>query len=420
MASEQKEGQFAVSSNCEAGAPPPADKFEDLVEGLLRFIWRFAVTAVSFVFIPRSATRRSVNPSQARTYVSPLTFVAICSALLPSIVSLVMSLRPTGKLAEKVQSILQTWHFSLSDLAETSIPGIAVIFLGSWTFGKIFFLPGQGRQRFQSLACYAWGGQCIIVILAFALEFCADFWKNGLLMRTLPWLLLYGFLAPSIIVLLGAGTLYHSTGRFRVGVLRYFAIGFFSLVLTVTFLSAGTLTAVTLNTLRETKPTAPTAIRIPYVSAVVEQNSPDVILLVVVVLNNNSDREFLVRPKYVYFSIQDEGQRLSQPNGQQKPVAGHVSEVLDLGGRVIPVAILRPKTTDTVQCRTVFHPVNKSVLTGWGKLHFYFLLKDIMGSFVQVQTDWKINLSIEGLQELEPYTATDAMVEKRLQQSQKH
>lgn len=198
MSSEKEEEQSGsrTSSDCEAAPYPSENKFEDIVDSLLRFVWRFALTAVSFVLIPRSATRRSINLSQARTYVSPLTFVAVCSALLTIIVSpLIMSPSPRDspssgsfpgegvrildEMFERFVCTLETLEtqFSLVDAATRSIPGIAVIFLGSWTFGRIFFRQGQGHQRFQNLACYAWGSQCIIMIMALALGLCAASWS---------------------------------------------------------------------------------------------------------------------------------------------------------------------------------------------------------------------------------------------------
>jgi hypothetical protein len=419
MGSEQKEEQsgFRASSDREAAAHPSEDKFEDIVDSLLRFVWRFALTVVSFVLIPRSATRRSINPSQVRTYVSPLTFMAICSALLTIIASSLI-IRPSPRdsrtsefFPEKIRSTLETLEtqFSLVDAAATSIPGIAVIFLGSWIFGKMFFRQGQGRQRFQNLACYAWGSQCIIIIVALALQLCAQQeWR--VINRVVPWVFLYGLLAPSIILLLGAGALHDTIGRRAVGILRYFAIGFFSLILTVTFIPAATLTAVAREELRKLREprvstndsSAPGGrsawrVRIPYVSAVVEQNSPDVVVLIALVLNNNSDQEFLLSPKGIDVHIR------SQPVGAVKWNDSHgvASEISDGGGRVIPVAVLRPKTTEAIQSRIVFHQTNESVFTGKNLLCFVIHLTDISGRPFWVSDCREINLRVEGLQVLQ-------------------
>jgi hypothetical protein len=413
MASEQKEEQseLSPSSDDNTAAYPPEDKFEDIVDSLLRFVWRFALTVVSFVLVPRSATRRSINPSEARAYVSPLTFMAVCSALLTIIASsLIMSpsprVSPSSGLFEKFRGTLQTLEtqFSLVAAAATSIPGIAVIFLGSLIFGKMFFREGQGRQRFQNLACYAWGSQCVIIIVVLALVLCAQSWKAWHAVNyAVPWVFLYGLLAPSIILLLGAGALYDTIGRRAVGLLRYFAIGFFSLILTVTFLPTATLTAIALEELRKlgeptvstsdsSEPDAPSTrrVRIPYVSAVVEQNSPDVIVLTAVALNNNSDQEFLLSPKAIDV-------RILGPHGG----AGVASEILDSGGRVIPVAVLRPKTTEAIQSRIVFHQGNESVFTGRNRLFLVIHLTDILGRRYLVSDYREINLSVEGLQVLQ-------------------
>jgi hypothetical protein len=412
MGSEQKEEQsgFRASSDHEAAAYPSEDKFEDIVDSLLRFVWRFALTVVSFVLVPRSATRRSINHSQGRTYVSPLTFVAICSALLTIIASsLQISPSPrdsptSGFLPEEFLSTLATLEtqFSLVDAAATSIPGIAVIFLGSWTFGKMFFRQGQGRQRFQNLACYAWGSQCIIIIVALALVECARSWKEwrAVINHAVPWVFLYGLLAPSIILLLGAGALYDTIGRRAVGILRYFAIGFFSLILTVSFIPAATLTAVAHDELRKLReprvstigssaPDAPSTrrVRIPYVSAVVEQNSPDIVVLIALALNNNSDQEFLLSPQGIHVQIRS-----------RHAVS---SEILDSGGRVIPVAVLRPKTTEAIQSRIVFHQANESVVTGKNGMSLVIYLTDILGRRFLVSDSREIDLSVEGLRVLQ-------------------
>jgi len=57
MASEQKEqgSESSVPSDERAAVGSPKDKFEEIVDSLLRFVWRFAVTSLSFVLIPRSA-----------------------------------------------------------------------------------------------------------------------------------------------------------------------------------------------------------------------------------------------------------------------------------------------------------------------------------------------------------------------------
>lgn len=131
-------------------------------------------------------------------------------------------------------------------------------------------------------------------------------------------------------------------------------------------------------------------------------------MLIAVVLNNNSDQEFLISRKDIDASIQ------GLPFGR-------VSEILDAGGGVIPVAVLRPRTTEAIQFRIVFHQINESLLTEKRKLSLYIHLKDLTGQPESLpSTDWKINLSVEGLQVLEKYTAADAMIDKRLQQRQKH
>ena len=57
VASEQKEqgSESRVPSDERAAVGSPKDKFEEIVDSLLRFVWRFAVSSLSFALIPRSA-----------------------------------------------------------------------------------------------------------------------------------------------------------------------------------------------------------------------------------------------------------------------------------------------------------------------------------------------------------------------------
>lgn len=201
-------------------------------------------------------------------------------------------------------------------------------------------------------------------------------------------------------LLIGAGALYDSIGRRRVGILRYFAIGFFSLILTFTFLPVATLTAYALNELHKSRgPEVPTSrVRIPYISAVVEQKSPDLVVLFAVVLNNNSDQEYLLSPKAIDVCILG-------PHGG----AGAASEISDSGGHVIPVAVLRPKTTEAIQPRIVFHQADESVFAGKRNLCLDILLKGIAGDISRVHSDWEIDLSAE-----EPQVLRKAAVQKRI------